>query len=345
MLRHSGLRDAADAVQPADSGAPFVIEHGRRNVDRGGYFTPAARLVVTPTLRTSGLLAALSDREVKSLLLLLTYLTPNGRIEPTTAQIARALHVPEIVVRSRMGRLTAFRWRGERIVRYLVHENGLDGYRVSHTILAERSELEAGEEAGTGPAVVSSSSRDAVIAFNRAAYARPREEVERDIERRLGYFRDEEAGETDVVSSESPEAREVRRRLQALGVAPAQVERLLAEHSLHEVREQLDWLPHRAARSPARYVVAAIEGRYEAPARVRLELAIAEEEGKMAEETAGSQGSRDGVTTQNAVRVLPGLPSLSDLPEPILLYDSEAEAGATGEAKAEDADHAVGKGI
>ena len=94
---------------------PFAIEHGQADVVSAGYFTPVARLVVQPALRTSGLLAALPDREAKSLLLLLTSLTANGRIEPTTAQIAGALRLPPCAVRSHMGKLTAFRWQSRKV--------------------------------------------------------------------------------------------------------------------------------------------------------------------------------------------------------------------------------------
>ena len=138
-----------DRIMTEDQ-APLVIEHGRKDVSNGGYFTPFARLVVQPALRTSGLLTALPEREVKSLLLLLTFLTPNGRINPTTSQIAEAFHLPEFVVRSRLGKLTAFRWQGERIVRHTQGESGRDEYRVSRSVLAEREAT--GQNPGRGGA-------------------------------------------------------------------------------------------------------------------------------------------------------------------------------------------------
>ncbi|MES2464668.1 MAG: hypothetical protein V4671_29245, partial [Armatimonadota bacterium] len=76
------------------------------------------------------------------------------------------------------------------------------------------------------------------------------------------------------------ETTEARRRLTALGVSEAQANRLLSDHPVAEILQQLDWLGDRGARSPARFVVRAIENRFEAPARVRLERAIAAEEAR-----------------------------------------------------------------
>ena len=165
-----------------------MVEHGQADVSNGGYFTPVARLIIQPALRTSGLLATLPDREVKSLLLLLTYLTPNGRIEPTTVQIAEALHLPECVVRSRMGKLTSFRWQGEQLVRHAFRESGLDGYRISQNVVAEREApklLIETVSSLSSPARTYPSS-EAVIAHSRAVYGRPRADVEEDVARQLG---------------------------------------------------------------------------------------------------------------------------------------------------------------
>ena len=69
---------------------PFLVQHLRHN-EAAGHFTPAAYLAITPALRTSGLLAALSPTDAKALLTVLTFLTPNGNLRPSTHEIAAAL--------------------------------------------------------------------------------------------------------------------------------------------------------------------------------------------------------------------------------------------------------------
>ena len=60
-----------------------------------------------------------------------------------------------------------------------------------------------------------------------------------------------------------------------MGVSPIQADRVIAEHPVSVIRDQLVWLPDRAARSPARYIVRAIDEQYAPPPRIRLERAIA----------------------------------------------------------------------
>ena len=67
-------------------------------------------------------------------------------------------------------------------------------------------------------------------------------------------------------------------RLLAVGVRHDQVDALLAGHPAQDIADQLDWLPLREAKSPARFLVAAIENRYAPPARIRLERVVAAEE-------------------------------------------------------------------
>jgi hypothetical protein len=247
--------------------SPFVIEHLRRD-ESSDHFTPAARLLVTPALRTSGLLQSLSDREAKSLLLLLTFLTPNGSIRPTAVELASAMNVSEGQARERFAHLAASSWQGEPVAHAITRESGLDCFTPSRHVVAER-EPAAAEGARQEQPLYRAAGRDAVIAHSRATYARPRAEVEREILEQLGHSAEEAA--------DTPEGA-TRRRLLALGVSREQVDLLFASHTLDEITRQLDWMPHRAAKSPARFIVAAIQNRYEPPARIRLEQAIAAEE-------------------------------------------------------------------
>src|SRR5947208_2054688 len=94
------------ADQDPEADPPFLIEHLRRD-ETPTHFIPAARLIVTPELRRSGLLRALNDEAVRSLLAVLTFLTPNGQIRPTAAQVAEVLGVSVGSAERRLRRLTA----------------------------------------------------------------------------------------------------------------------------------------------------------------------------------------------------------------------------------------------
>jgi hypothetical protein len=61
---------------------PFVIELWEQDKQPGGYFTPAAAMHLTSGLRTSGLLRELSPDDLKSLVFLLTFLSPEGHCQP-----------------------------------------------------------------------------------------------------------------------------------------------------------------------------------------------------------------------------------------------------------------------
>jgi hypothetical protein len=271
---------------PAPS-APFTVEHVRAYEKPGGIrFTPGARLLLTRALRTSGLLRALPDAEARSLLWLLTYLRPDGRIEASVAELAATMEVPEAKARARMDRLVRLTWRGNPVVTALRRDSGLDSYILAPHLVEEvpaPSEPESASASPSSPPFVPAG-REAVVSHSRAAYARPRAEVERQILEQLGHSPDE---------AEDTPGGEVRRRLRALGVPREQADLLLAAHPLDAIQDQLDWLPYRQANNPARFLVAAVENRYEPPARIRLERALAAE----AEEEADSTGAGTAATS------------------------------------------------
>lgn len=285
--------------------APFLIEHLRLpDPHQNNRYTPAARLVVLPTLRTSGLLSTLPGDEVKSLMALLTFLTANGNVSATLPELARALNVSESKARARMERLITLVWDGQPLVAEVPRELGLDAYVPSPRLWAqeERHTREAQEEADEqkrreaeaallpGPTV-----RDAIYAQNRALYTKPRAEVEREVMRLLGHAPEE--------ADDTPEG-EVRRRLSRLGVPGEDAERLMVSHSLADITDQLDWLPQRNAKSPARFVVAAIEGHYDPPLSVVRERRI--EQARLSQAAPTVVASPEGVSDANLP--IPNLP-------------------------------------
>lgn len=245
---------------------PFVVEHLRQDLEPNGHFTPAARLLVTPALRTAGLLSALPDREAKTLLCLLAFLTPNGRLQPTVGEITLALGVGEAEGEDRLRRLAALRWEGEPIAHFLLRENGTGYVALSRRVLSANAANKGAKHDSHLPATLPadpwhrSAGRDAVVSFSRKTYGRPRAEVEREIMEQLGHAPEE--------TDDTPEGL-ARRRLSALGVGRDEADRLFLRHSVEEITDQLDWLPYRNAKNPARFVVAAVERHYAPPAVVR----------------------------------------------------------------------------
>ena len=68
-------------------------------------FVPGAMVQITPALRASGLLLSLPAEELRSLLLILTFVHPNGHIQPTLLELAQALRLSQGATRTRMRRL------------------------------------------------------------------------------------------------------------------------------------------------------------------------------------------------------------------------------------------------
>jgi hypothetical protein len=230
--------------------SPFLVQHLRQE-EGAGHFVPNALLAITPALRTSGLLATLSDTNAKTLLTLLTFLTPNGNIRPSLYELAEALGCTEEALHDQIEPLTRVLWHEEPLVQPLPDR---EGYTISSKLirhLPAEEPKDVSDEHFYRPA-----GRDAVIAASRQKYARPRAEVEAEIERALGHR---------VEEKEDSPMGEAWRRLVALGVSREQVDNLLMEHGTEEALKQLNWLPERNAKSPARFVVAAIEGHYSAP--------------------------------------------------------------------------------
>ncbi len=202
---------------------------------------------------------------------MLTFLTPNGWCQPAIQQLAGAMRVSEAKARARMQRLQDFRWQDRALVTEIKRDSGMDSYALSPAVVGLQDAPEPPHE--TAPPLPPSS-RDVVIARSRAMYARPRAEVERMIAEQMGW---KEVGD-------GPEARLRRKMLNVAGLMRNQVDALLERYPHERVERQLDWLPHRNAKSPARFLMAAVENDYDPPPGVRLPQASVQTEGQQTDE-------------------------------------------------------------
>ena len=245
--------------------APFLVEHRREALAAGRDFAPAARLVLTPALRTSGLWGELPPEELRDLLLLLTFLAPNGWFRPALPELAAAMRVSEGRARDRMDRLARRNWRGGPLTVDVSSPGGLSAYAPGRQLLAHE-EVASGEDAGQPP--LRTAGRVAVLAYSRARYARTRAEVEREIEERMGWgppaFDGDEPGTAD-------RKRAAFTAMTDLGMAKDQALGLLARFDLDRIGRQVAWLGSRNAKNPARYLAAAVEHDYDAPPGARTD--------------------------------------------------------------------------
>ncbi len=278
---HATAQNGREETQPSESAplfenAPFVVEHYREGIEKGAIFSkgaafrPAARLVLTSTLRTAGLWSLLPAEELRDLVLMLTFLTPNGRVQPTLPELAAAMQVSSVQARARMLRLSRRQWQGRALVRELTRQNGLDAYLPAHHVVSSYQEPEDIPQSPAPVPMEVRAGREALVAHSRSQYAAPRAVVEADIASRMGWG-------PPVFESDPPEIAAQKRllyeRLSEQGMTKNQALDILSRFDLSIVSCQLDWLPHRGAKNPSRYLQAAIESNYEAPVAVRVQQA------------------------------------------------------------------------
>jgi hypothetical protein len=253
----------AQQPPPGPQDAPFVIEHRQEDLRPDGSFRPSARLILTQRLRTSGLWRALTPEDFKTLVLLLTFVTPNGWCRPTLPELADAMGVSHGKARGRMQRLTAMEWDGMPLADTLARPDGLDAFLPGRRLVAH-------EDAPQRPPAQSlplpTAGREAVIAHSRARYARTRQEVEAQIGQMMGWEPPAFEGDDPAVADGK---RQAFKAMTDLGMPKEQALDLLSRFDLGAVERQIAWLPSRNAKNPARFLVAAIEGGYDMPVSLR----------------------------------------------------------------------------
>ena len=244
-------------------GEPFIVEHRQEDRAQSGTFRPTAKLLLTPGVRTSGLWRFLTPEDFKTLVLLLTFLTPNGWCRPTLPELSEAMQVSHAKAKARIDRLLHIQWQGQPLVQRLERPDGMDAYLPGRSLLAhENAPLPEPPQ----PPPLRTAGRDAVVAYSRARYAKTREEVEREIGERMGWTPPDFAGEDPAVASGKQKAYQA---MTNVGMPKEQALNLLSRFDLGAIESQIAWLPQRHAKNPARFLAAAIEGGYDRPLSLR----------------------------------------------------------------------------
>lgn len=242
---------------------PFLIEIRQDRPRPHGSFVPAASLKITEEFRTSGLLHDISPEELKSLMYLLTFLSPEGNCSVSLPILTSAMRTSSQKVKDRMHRLTKFRFQDTGVITEIKHDSGLFSYSL-HPRLVAYEHLTTSEPHSTSP--ILTGSRERVIANSRKHYATPRAEAERIVTEQLGHD-----------TEESNDHRKLRTRLENTGLTHEQATEVLAKYPMDVVAQQLDWLPYRKAKNPTGYLLAAIDGGYQEPRAIRDHRFVLEE--------------------------------------------------------------------
>ncbi|MGC4044871.1 MAG: hypothetical protein QM758_13845 [Armatimonas sp.] len=243
---------------PAHAEQPFHLETRMILCDRErGDLRPAAYVLVNPYLRTSGLLAQLTDGQAKLLLAMLTFVTPNGVLTAVAEELALALGIAVGELRRRLAPLLKPFWQGEPLLRSVALPEGGERYTLSaamlgHSHLPTTIDLHPKEEK-TPP---TPAGREAVLQASRERYNQPREVVEQIVREQLGVRPEETADTTEA---------RLWRGLRDAGLPRETVDALLEEYGHEACQRQLEWLPLREAKNPARYLAAAIKDNYGPP--------------------------------------------------------------------------------
>ena len=249
---------------------PFSICIEHRDKSRDGHWRPAAFIMLTPTLRTSGFLLALPPEDLKSFLLLLTFLTPNGECRASLAQLASAFHLSIAKTRARLQRLAAVQWQGQPVIQSFRFGNGLEGFAPVAGLLPVVEEKATVMQLSTP--VYRAAPRELVIEHSRRTYGRPRAEVERQISERMGWQLPEDkpmpvgARSSDTAATDVEKPNQVlREKLLRVGLLPQQADELLSRYDAVRIERQLMWLPYRAVRNQVGFLIVAVKDDYAAP--------------------------------------------------------------------------------
>ena len=189
-----------------DQEPPFVIYLAHEDKTQGSW-RPRAMLGLTPALRTSGFLSAIEPEELHSLLVLLSFLSPDGRLVAFTLSLAQALGTSPAKARVRFERLCETRWLGQPIVFATQRGDGLDGFATVPGFIPLVEEPPHDEN---GP-VIRVVPREAVIAHSRRTYARTCGEVERAIESMMNWKKPQPSSLTRSGTPPTPTPRLSRR--------------------------------------------------------------------------------------------------------------------------------------
>ena len=216
-----------------------------------------AQLVLSPNLRISGLLRVLPPDLLQVFVALLTFQGAMGEVRAVVESIAEALGLHPDQVQQRLQLLAAYTFDGAP----LIFPSSMDASSSAEQTYSLSKRV--GVPVNLTPPTQAKEKpyravpREEIVQRSRERYATPRAEAEVIVAEQLG----------NTPPEPIPEGREgeAYHALLAVGVSEQDVRQLLVEFSIEAIETQLEWLPARGARNPARFLTAAIRGNYASP--------------------------------------------------------------------------------
>lgn len=253
MLRHPHITTAEN------SEAPFNVLHLRIPEKPGdSHYTPSAHVALAPALKSGELLRSLPGEEAKTLLTLLAFVTQNGVVQVYASDIAGVLAVSERKARDRLLRLETLVWKGEPLVRTVHIAPGVDAFAPAIHLLAHQHQPEP--EANPPLPAFTSTQTHAVSLATPLERAEPVASATT-----LNTELSNKSGDEDRINA----MRDTILRLCAYGISEDEAAHLVATYPLERIERQILWMGYRQARTPARFLIAAIRNDYDAPEYVR----------------------------------------------------------------------------
>ena len=208
------------------------------------------QLVLSPNLRLSGLLRVLPPELLQIFVALLTFQGAMGEVRAVVESLAETLGLHPDQVQQRLQQLAAYTFDGAP----LIFPSAEHTYSLSKRVGVP---VDIVPQAQASEKPYRPVAREEIVQRSRERYATPRAQAEVIVAEQLGTMPPEPI----------PEGREgeAYKAMLAVGVLEQDVRQLLAEFPIASIEAQLEWLPARGARNPARFLTAAIRGDYASP--------------------------------------------------------------------------------
>jgi hypothetical protein len=255
---------------PAEAPAPlaFVVVHRRTQATKSGLFTPQASVELGPAAAVSKVLAQLSARDLQTLIAVLSLVSANGHINPTSQRVAEVLRIPRVAASIRLHHLAGRYVYGQRVLHVIPHR-GFSTFVPSESFVGLRlAPLEPADQ--TVAPALRLAGRERVIELSRKRFANNRVVVEQSLAERHGWVLPSELQAHARYTAEPKplldgEDLHVRSRLIRLGVEFYAADALVRTYGRDACARQIAVLPYRKSASPTKLLIASIQHNYAPP--------------------------------------------------------------------------------
>jgi hypothetical protein len=215
------------------------------------------QLILSPNLRHSGLLRVMPLELLQVFIALLTFHDTMGEVKASVLMLSEALNLHPDQVEQRLHILSTYAFDGAGMVFETTLPSDEKGYSLSKRVgvpvdIAPREPALPTSQKPYRPVP-----REVIVERSRKKYGTPRAEAEALVAEQLGVMPPESLPEGS--------SGDLYKAMLAVGIIDQEARNLLLENPLEVIESQIEWLPVRGARNPARFLSAAIRGNYAPP--------------------------------------------------------------------------------